>query len=110
MGDRYLRQLFVIGMTARVRAARARPERVDPWTASISERKPTRRATMAMANKTARNLGRANKERSLQLAENGVGNNDTTTQAYGQSVYKGDDSDGSLVRPGAEETRIMSRT
>ncbi len=54
MGDRYLRQLLVVGMTARVRAARTRPDRVDPWTASILERKPTRLATVAMANKTAR--------------------------------------------------------
>jgi len=54
MGDRYLRQLLVVGMSARVRAARTRPERVDPWTASILERKPTRLATVAMANKTAR--------------------------------------------------------
>ena len=53
MGDRYLRQLLVVGMTARVRAARTRPDRVDPWTASILERKPTRLATVAMANKTA---------------------------------------------------------
>ena len=54
MGDRYLRQLLVVGMSARVRAARTRPERVDPWTASILERKPTRLSTVAMANKTAR--------------------------------------------------------
>lgn len=43
MGDLYLRQLLVVGMTARVRAARTR-----------LERKPTRLATVAMANKTAR--------------------------------------------------------
>ena len=30
------------------------PDRVDPWTLSILERKPTRLATVAMANKTAR--------------------------------------------------------
>jgi len=54
MGDRYLRQLLVVGMSARVRAARTRPKRVDPWTDSILERKPTRLATVAMANKTAR--------------------------------------------------------
>ncbi|MCL4147338.1 UNVERIFIED_CONTAM: hypothetical protein GTU68_046187 [Idotea baltica] len=54
MGDRYLRSLLVVGMSSRVRAARAHPERVDPWTASILERKPTRLATVAMANKTAR--------------------------------------------------------
>jgi len=54
MGDRYLRKLLVVGMSSRVRTARSHPERVDPWTASILERKPTRVATVAMANKTAR--------------------------------------------------------
>lgn len=54
MGDRYLRQLLVVGMSSRLRAARSHPERVDPWTASILERKPARLATVAMANKTAR--------------------------------------------------------
>ena len=54
MGDQYLRKLLVLGMTARVRAAGTRPERVDPWTAAILERKPVRVATVAMANKTAR--------------------------------------------------------
>lgn len=54
MGDRYLRKLLVVGMSSRLRAARSHPERVDPWTASILERKPARLATVAMANKTAR--------------------------------------------------------
>ena len=54
MGDRYLRQLLVAGMTSRVRAARAKPERVEPWLAALLERKPLRLATVAMANKTAR--------------------------------------------------------
>ncbi len=54
MGDRYLRQLLVVGMTSRVRAARSRPDRVEPWLASLLERKPVRLATVAMANKTAR--------------------------------------------------------
>ena len=31
-----------------------RPDRVDPWTLSMLERKPVRLATVAMANKTAR--------------------------------------------------------
>ncbi len=53
-GDRYLRQLLVVGMTSRVRAARSRPDRVEPWLASLLERKPVRLATVAMANKTAR--------------------------------------------------------
>ena len=54
MGDRYLRQLLVVGMSSRVRTARSHPDRIDPWTLSILERKPTRLATVAMANKTAR--------------------------------------------------------
>ena len=54
MGDRYLRRLLVTGMTARVRAARTRPDRADPWMISLLERKPVRLATVAMANKTAR--------------------------------------------------------
>ena len=54
MGDRYLRRLLVTGMTARVRVARTRPERADPWMISLLERKPVRLVTVAMANKTAR--------------------------------------------------------
>ena len=54
MGDRYLRRLLVTGMTARVRAARSRPERADPWMIALLERKPVRLVTVAMANKTAR--------------------------------------------------------
>ena len=54
MGDRYLRRLLVTGMTARVRAARTRPDRADPWMISLLERKPVRLVTVAMANKTAR--------------------------------------------------------
>ena len=54
MGDRYLRQLLVNGMTSCVHVARMHPDRVDPWLASLLERKPTRLATVAMANKTAR--------------------------------------------------------
>jgi transposase len=30
------------------------PERVDPWSRALLDRKPTRLATVAMANKTAR--------------------------------------------------------
>ena len=38
------------------RAAKYYPERVDAWTASILDKKPTRLATVAMANKTARSV------------------------------------------------------
>jgi transposase len=51
MGDKYLRKLLVVGMTALVR--RANPA-VDPRLADLLARKPTRVATVAMANKTAR--------------------------------------------------------
>jgi len=54
MGDRYVRKLLVIGMTARLRQVRHHPERSDPWIEALSERKPARLATVAMTNKTAR--------------------------------------------------------
>ncbi|WP_114963191.1 IS110 family RNA-guided transposase [Tritonibacter mobilis] len=54
MGDRYLRQLIVVGMTSRVRQVTNHPERADPWLADLLKRKPARLATVAMANKTAR--------------------------------------------------------
>ena len=54
MGNQYLRKLLVAGMTARVSAAKAYPDRVDPWTKALLERKPVRLATVAMANKAAR--------------------------------------------------------
>lgn len=54
MGDRYIRRLLIGGMTSRVRTARSKPERADPWLLALLERKPARVATVAMANKTAR--------------------------------------------------------
>lgn len=54
MGDRYLRQLIVVGMTSRVRQVAIHPDRADPWLADLLQRKPARLATVAMANKTAR--------------------------------------------------------
>ena len=56
MGDRYIRKLLVIGMTARLRQVRYHPERSDPWVDALLERKPARLATVAMANKTARTI------------------------------------------------------
>ena len=53
MGDKYLRKLLVVGMTALVRRARQNPKG-DPRLADLLARKPTRVATVAMANKTAR--------------------------------------------------------
>jgi transposase len=53
MGDKYLRKLLVVGMTALVRRTRQNPEG-NPRLADVLARKPTRVATVAMANKTAR--------------------------------------------------------
>lgn len=54
MGDRYLRKLLIVGMTSLVRRAKYKPESVDPYLARLLARKPTRVATVAMANKAAR--------------------------------------------------------
>jgi transposase len=54
MGDRYLRKLLVVGMTAVVRHAKRKPDAVDPNLIALLARKPVRVVTVAMANKTAR--------------------------------------------------------
>lgn len=54
MGDKYLRQLLIVGMTSLVRRAKYKPESVDPYLADLLARKPVRVATVAMANKAAR--------------------------------------------------------
>lgn len=54
MGDKYLRRLLVIGATALVRRARAKPESVHPHLVNLLARKPVRVASVAMANKMAR--------------------------------------------------------
>lgn len=54
MGDQYLRKLLIVGMTALVRNAKYKPERADPRLVHFMARKPTRVATVALANKTAR--------------------------------------------------------
>ena len=54
MGDKYLRKLLIVGMTSLVRRAKYNPGKIDPRLADLLTRKPTRVATVAMANKTAR--------------------------------------------------------
>ena len=54
MGNRYLRQLLVIGATSMIRRAKARPDAVDPRLVALLARKPARLASVAMANKMAR--------------------------------------------------------
>lgn len=56
MGDKYIRRLLVIGMTARLKIYDRQPERSDEWTSNLLARKPRRVATIAMANKTARTM------------------------------------------------------
>jgi transposase len=53
-GDKYLRKLLIVGMTSLVRCSRHNPATIDPRLADLLARKPTRVATVAMANKTAR--------------------------------------------------------
>lgn len=52
-GDGYLRRLLVVGATVVMRMARKDASR-QPWMAQLLERKPTKIATVALANKTAR--------------------------------------------------------
>ena len=54
MGGRYIRRLLVTGITSRLRQMKTHPERVDPWSRALLDRKPARLATVAIANKTAR--------------------------------------------------------
>ena len=54
MGDRYIRNLMVVGMTSRMKQVKRAPERFDPWFADLLDRKPAKLAAVAMANKTAR--------------------------------------------------------
>ena len=54
MGDKYLRKLLIVGMTSLVRCAKYNPGKIDPRLADLLTRNPTRVATVAMANKTAR--------------------------------------------------------
>ncbi|NKJ02645.1 transposase [Novosphingobium sp. SG707] len=54
MGDKYLRQLLVIGATSIIRRAKTKPEAVDPRIVALLARKPARVASVAMANKMAR--------------------------------------------------------
>lgn len=54
MGDRYIRCLLVNGMASRVRCAKNKPNKADPWLLNLLERKPAKLAAVAMSNKTAR--------------------------------------------------------
>ena len=51
MGDSYLRRLLVVGATSVFRRAGSNTSATGVWMRSLLERKPTRLATMAVANK-----------------------------------------------------------
>ena len=53
-GDRYLRGLFVVGALAVIRYAKIHGTKHRPWLAALLERRPTKVAAIALANKIAR--------------------------------------------------------
>src|SRR5215470_14083409 len=53
-GDKYIRSLLIAGAVAVLRHARNRPTRDGAWVRTLMERKPTKVAAVALANKTAR--------------------------------------------------------
>lgn len=53
-GDKYVRSLLIAGAVAVLRHARNRPTRDGAWVRALLERKPTKVAAVALANKTAR--------------------------------------------------------
>ena len=54
LGDQYLRQLLVAGMTPLVRQTKPHQERPNKWLAVLRERNPARLETVVLVNKTAR--------------------------------------------------------
>lgn len=52
-GDRYLRQLLVVGASGLIRRVRKDPA-VSPWAAALLKRMPAKKAAIAIANKMAR--------------------------------------------------------
>jgi len=54
MGDRYLRKLLVVGMTAVIRMARRTKAPALTWVNTLLERRPARLVSVALANKAAR--------------------------------------------------------
>ena len=53
-GDRYLRSLFTAGALAVIRYAKIHGTKYRPWLAKLLERRPTKVAAIALANKLAR--------------------------------------------------------
>ncbi|MBR9762432.1 MAG: IS110 family transposase [Rhodobacteraceae bacterium] len=53
MGDQYLRELLVVGMTSRAIQVKVRQDKGDLWLSQLPERKPFRLSRIAMVNKAA---------------------------------------------------------
>jgi transposase len=53
-GDRYLRRLLVVGATAVMRHIKDKPTPMADWIRKLSEKKPFRVVSVALANKLAR--------------------------------------------------------
>lgn len=53
-GDRYLRSLFTVGALSVIKYAKIHGTRHRPWLAKLLERRPTKVAAIALANKLAR--------------------------------------------------------
>lgn len=53
-GDRYLRRLLVVGATAAMRHIKDKPTPMADWIRKLSEKKPFRLVSVALANKLAR--------------------------------------------------------
>lgn len=54
LGDRYLRRLLVVGATAVMRHVKDKPTSMAGWIRKLSEKKPFRLVSVALANKLAR--------------------------------------------------------
>jgi hypothetical protein len=54
MGDRYLRKLLIVDMTAVIRSARRTKAPAFAWVNALLERRPARLISVALANKAAR--------------------------------------------------------
>jgi transposase len=54
MGDKYLRKLLIVGMTAVIRSARRTKAPAFAWVNALLERRPARLVSVALANKAAR--------------------------------------------------------
>ena len=73
-GNRYLRWLLVVGAMAVIRYSRKHGTEKRPWLGQLMERRPTKVAAVALANKIARMaLGNHGPGREIQRAKTVAG-------------------------------------